>query len=263
MASISHLANKKESGKKISMVTCYDYWSANLLKDAPIDCLLVGDSLAMVVHGFESTIHATLEMMALHTSSVHRAQVSVPIVADLPFLAHRKGTKILMEGVEKLMKAGANAIKVETAPGQESDIKYLTNSGIPVVGHVGLTPQYIHQLGGYKIQGKNPKAFEQIFQHSLDLQEAGCSAIVIECVPADLAAKITRSLNIPTIGIGAGVDVDGQVLVLHDLLGFNRDFKPKFVRQFAHGDRLLIDAIKEFDESVKNMSFPSEQETFR
>ena len=263
MKSIHQLQVYKNEGKKITMVTCYDYWSAKILSQTPVDCLLVGDSVSMVAHGFDSTIHATVDMMAMHTAAVHRAHTQKLIVSDLPFLSHRKGRIELMKSIDTLMKAGAGAIKIETAPGQESEAGYIVDSGVPVMGHVGLTPQFVHQFGGYKVQGKTNEAKEKILKQSIDLEKVGCSALVLECVPNDLAQLITKTLSIPTIGIGAGLKVDGQVLVLQDLLGFNSDFKPRFVREFAHGQEWMNDALKEFTSSVENQSFPSTTESFQ
>jgi 3-methyl-2-oxobutanoate hydroxymethyltransferase len=263
MKSISELSRFKQENKKISMVTCYDHWSAQILRDSPIDLLLVGDSVSMVVHGFESTVHATIEMMATHTSAVKRAKTQKMIVTDLPFLVHRSSKKDLINSVDQLMKAGASALKIEAAPGQEKVVRYLSDSGVPMIGHVGLTPQYVHQLGGYKVQGRDKKTSRLIFDHSKRLQEAGCHALVLECVPSELAQKITDALSIPTIGIGAGPFVDGQVLVLQDLLGFNEEFKPRFVRQFAQGHIWMKEALEQFSQSVANQSFPSREESFQ
>jgi 3-methyl-2-oxobutanoate hydroxymethyltransferase len=262
MRSILELRSHKNSQKKISMVTCYDSWSAKILARTDVDCLLVGDSLAMVVHGFDSTIHATPEMMALHTSAVARANNQKLIVSDLPYLAHRKGRRYLMDVAETLMRAGASALKIEAAPGQEDMVHYLSQSGIPMIGHIGLTPQYVHQIGGYKVQGKSDLSKKLIQQQAHDLEAAGCHALVLECVPSALAASISQSVQIPTIGIGAGPSVDGQVLVLQDLLGFNTDFKPRFVRLFAQGEEWLQQAVQEFSSSVHAQSFPSPEESF-
>lgn len=263
MKTVLELKKFKGSEKKISMVTCYDHWSAQILAQTPVDCLLVGDSVSMVVHGFESTTSATLKMMELHTAAVARAKTGKLIISDLPFLAHRKGKKQLMKAVDRLVKAGAQAIKVETAPGQEKLVQYLTESGVPVIGHLGLTPQYVHQLGGYKVQGKTQDSYNKIFQHAIELEKAGCHAVVLECVPRSLAQKITQKLKIPTIGIGAGLDVDGQVLVLHDLLGFNQNFKPRFVRNFAQGGHWLKEAVTNYSQSVTQKSFPNLEESFQ
>lgn len=263
MKSILEFKKKKDEGSKIKMVTCYDHWSARLIANTDIDCLLVGDSLSMVVHGFESTVHANMIMMELHTAAVARAKSGKFLIADLPFLAHRQGKKTLMKNVDRLMKAGAQAIKIETTPGQEKLIHYLTDSGVPVIGHVGLTPQYIHQLGGYKVQGRSEATSQLIYDHALKLQKAGIHALVLECVPNSLASRLSFDLDIPTIGIGAGLDVDGQVLVLHDLLGFNTNFKPRFVRHFAEGETWLKEAIDKYTSAVDGQSFPRPEESFQ
>jgi 3-methyl-2-oxobutanoate hydroxymethyltransferase len=263
MKTVLELQEKKNQGQKITWLTCYDYWSAKILKETSVDALLIGDSVAMVMHGFDSTVHATTDMIATHTQAVARAQTGKLLVADLPFLAHRSDRKHLMVAVDQLMKSGAQALKIETAPGQEEGVRWLTDSGIPMIGHVGLTPQFVHQLGGYKVQGRDPAAQDKILQHALALQVAGCHAIVLECVPIDLAQRITQELRIPTIGIGAGVGVDGQVLVLHDLLGLNKEFKPRFVRHFAQGFDWVSQAIHHYSESVESQTFPSNQESFQ
>ncbi|MCB0377483.1 MAG: 3-methyl-2-oxobutanoate hydroxymethyltransferase [Bdellovibrionales bacterium] len=253
----------KKGDKKISMVTCYDHWTARILADTDIDILLVGDSLSMVVHGFDSTVHATEDMMALHAAAVARAKTGKPIVVDLPFLSHRKGKKHLMKTVDLLMKAGADAVKIETPPGEEKIIKYVVNSGVPVVGHIGLTPQYVHQLGGYKVQGREEAQALALKQSAQKLTDLGCRALVLECVPSLLAKKITEGISIPTIGIGAGPDCDGQVLVIQDLLGLNPGFKPKFVRHFANGEAWMREALGNYIVSVHARQFPSEQESFQ
>ena len=253
---------KKDNKQKISMVTCYDFWSAKILGKTQVDGLLVGDSVAMVVHGFPSTLHAHLDMMVTHTQAVDRAKIKKPIVTDLPFLAHRKGKKQLMKAVEKLMKAGASALKIETAPGQEDSVRFISDSGVPVLGHLGLTPQYVHQFGGLQSSGKDPLSGQKILQQALQLEQAGCHALVLECVPMKLAGEITEKLSIPTIGIGAGPLTDGQVLVLQDLLGFNENFKPRFLRQFADGEKWMQKGIENFTQSVTNLNFPNQEESF-
>lgn len=263
MKRVTEFKSKKQKNQKISMVTCYDHWSAKLLKDTDIDCLLVGDSLAMVVHGFDSTVHADIDMMALHTASVARAETQKLIVSDLPFLCHRQGKKQLIRYTDKLFKAGAQAVKIETSPGQESIIEYLTESGIPVLGHIGLTPQHVHQLGGYKVQGRNQSQAKALIQQAKSIESAGAHAIILECVPSELAAQISFDLEIPTIGIGAGRNVDGQVMVLHDLLGLNNQFKPRFVRDFGQGSQWLTAAIRDYVKSIHNNDFPNDKESFQ
>jgi 3-methyl-2-oxobutanoate hydroxymethyltransferase len=252
----------KVEAKKISMVTSYDYWSANLLNETDINCLLVGDSLAQVMHGFPSTVHADTEMMALHTRAVARGAPDKFIVADMPFLSVRKGMLSAMESVDQLMKAGAHAVKIEGILGHEDIIKNIVESGVPVMGHLGLTPQSVHQLGGYKVQGKDKETSDFIFQSALKLQELGCFSLVLECVPTQLATDITKKLNIPVIGIGAGPFTDGQVLVFHDLLGLTDGHKPKFLKTFSDGRELFKGSLEQFDLEVKENIFPSVDESY-
>ncbi len=252
----------KTEKRKISMVTAYDYWTAQIVSQSNIDCLLVGDSAAMVMHGFPSTLQATTEMMVFHTKAVARGAPNKFIVADMPFLTFRKGLQPAMICVEKLMGAGAHAVKLEGVYGHEDVIKHIVESGVPVMGHLGLTPQSIFKFGGFKVQGKNDQAAKDILNQAKALQELGCFSVVLECVPGDLAEKITGSSNIPTIGIGAGIHVDGQVLVLQDLLGSNSEFKPKFLRRFAETNEIIKSAVNNFDREVKDLKFPSLEESY-
>ncbi|MDF1612195.1 3-methyl-2-oxobutanoate hydroxymethyltransferase [Melioribacteraceae bacterium 09-Me] len=229
MKSVNEFIKAKVKGEKISTVTCYDFWSAKIINESDVDAILVVDSSAMVMHGFETTINAKVVMMCYHVDVVKRAATSKFIIADIPFLEHKKGIENLFQSVDKLLKAGANAIKLEGVDGNLDIIKELTQSGIPVMGHIGLTPQSINKIGGYIIQGKDDNFSEKIFNEALKLQSAGCFYIVLELIPSHLAKEISINLSIPTIGIGAGLETYGQVLVLHDLLGFNKDFNPKFV----------------------------------
>lgn len=253
---------KKEKKQKISMVTCYDYTSARILSETSIDCLLVGDSVAMTMHGFKDTLSATLSMMALHTAAVARASTNKFIISDLPFLSYRKSLSQSVSASQALLRAGANAIKIEGAGGNETTIKHLTESGVPVMGHLGLTPQFIHLLGGYRIQGKTEESAEKLKQDALLLQQCGCFALVLECVPALLAKEITHLLSIPTIGIGAGPYTDGQVLVFQDLLGLNLDFKPKFVKQFFNGKEIIKNSIEKYNDEVQTGEFPQNEHCF-
>jgi len=247
---------KKAQGEKISMVTCYDYSSACILADTAVDCLLVGDSVAMTMHGYKDTLSATLPMMCMHTAAVSRGAGNKFIVSDLPFLSYRKSLTHSITAVHKLMQAGAHAVKLEGAAGNEKLIRHLTESGVPVMGHLGLTPQSLHMLGGYKIQGKTQESAERMKADALRLQEAGCFSLVLECVPAALAQEITQALSIPTIGIGAGADTDGQVLVFQDMLGMNIDFKPKFVKVFLDGHRHIQQSMNDYADAVKTGAFP-------
>lgn len=263
MKTILDFQKKKATGQKITMVTCYDYSFAKLVAKSEVDAILVGDSLVQVMHGHPTTLTASINMMALHTKAVCTAAAQDKmIVADMPFLSTRKGLKNTMDQVEKLMHSGAHAVKIEGASGHLELIKHIVESGIPVMGHLGLTPQSIHQLGGPKIQGRDNKTSEKLKKDSLALQEAGCFALVLECVPAALSVEITKSLHIPTIGIGAGADCDGQVLVLQDLLGMNKDFNPKFLKKFLQGADLITDALNAYAAEVHAKTFPAKEHSY-
>lgn len=261
---INELKKMKQLKQKISVVTCYDYWTAKILShpDTQIDCLLVGDSLAMVMHGAPTTIPATIDMMSLHIRAVANGAPDKFIIGDMPFLATRKSRKDTMNNVHKLMLAGANAIKLEGVLGQEKLISHIVQSGIPVMGHIGFTPQSVNQFGGFRVQGKNPQADIDLTDQAKILENAGCFAIVLECVPAALGKKITEQISIPIIGIGAGPHVDGQVLVLHDLLGVNPDFKPKFIKHFCQGFQIIQTAINQYNDQVKHGEFPNEEHCY-
>ncbi len=262
MKTIQDFQIMKNEKKKISLVTCYDYWSARIIDESDIDAVLVGDSAAMVMHGFETTVNAELEMMCYHIEAVKRGLKNKFLIGDLPFLAHRKNLNYLMESVDRFMKAGAQAVKIEGADGNLEMIEHLVKSGVPVMGHLGLTPQSVHQLGGFKLQGKDELAAKKIFQDSQLLQQAGCFSIVLEMIPAEAAKKITDELEIPTIGIGAGSFTSGQVLVLHDLLGLNKNFNPKFVRKYLNGYDLIKTALNNFNKDIKEEKFPGINESY-
>jgi 3-methyl-2-oxobutanoate hydroxymethyltransferase len=254
---------KKIAKEKIVMVTAYDASMGRLLAAADVDCLLVGDSLAMLVHGFDSTLHATIEMMATHTRAVVRGTAGKKfVVGDMPFLSTRKGHQHAMDCVDALMKAGANAIKIEGVRGQEEMIRHIVESGIPVMGHLGLTPQSVNAFGGFKVQAKQKSEQELLKKDALKLQELGAFACVLECIPADLAEEVSQMLLIPTIGIGAGPSTDGQVLVYHDLLGLNGDFRPKFLKTYLEGEKIQRQAFNEFTREVRMGLFPTEKESY-
>jgi 3-methyl-2-oxobutanoate hydroxymethyltransferase len=227
------MAAARADGRPISMVTCYDTWSARIIAATDIDCILVGDSVAMVMHGHDTTIPADVDMMRLH------------VAADV------------------LMKAGAQGVKIEGAGDTVDLIRHIVGSGVPVMGHLGLTPQSIHAFGGYRVQGRGEAAAAAIRAEALRLQGAGCFALVLEVVPAALAAELTEVLDIPTIGIGAGPHTSGQVLVLQDLLGMQPEFKPHFLRTFLDGFELLREALDRYDEAVKSGAYPSDEESYR
>ena len=262
MINVQTFRRRKLQNCKISMVTCYDFWSAKILNQTDIDCLLVGDSLAVVMHGFESTVHATLEMMKLHTAAVVRGAKDKFVIADMPFLTCSKGIEKGMDAVQELMQAGASAVKIEGAGHQTELIAHIVEAGVPVMGHIGLTPQSIHNLGGHKVQGRREGDALKLIDDAKKLEQAGCFAIVLECIPNKLGDCVSRAIGVPTIGIGAGPLTDGQVLVLHDLIGADPDFSPKFLRRYANVNQLVSRAVGGFHDDVTQQAFPALQETY-
>jgi 3-methyl-2-oxobutanoate hydroxymethyltransferase len=252
----------KTRGEKIVMLTCYDYTSARIVEDSDVDLILVGDSAAMVMHGHGTTIPADIEMMCRHIESVSRGARDKFIVGDMPFLSFRQSLTDNIRAVASVMQAGAHAVKLEGIEGNSETIRHIVKSGVPVMGHLGLTPQSVNQLGGYRVQGRGDSAAALLKQEAKDCEQAGCFALVLECVPDDLAAEITAELNIPTIGIGAGARTDGQVLVMQDLLGLSNDFKPKFVRNYIDGRSVLLDAFNAYASDVKTGNFPAPDESY-
>ena len=252
----------KARHEKIVMLTCYDYTSARIVQDSDVDVILVGDSAAMVMHGYGTTIPADVEMMCRHIESVARGTKNKFIVGDMPFLSFRQSRTDNMRAVASVMKAGAHAIKLEGIEGNTETITHIVKSGVPVMGHLGLTPQSVNQLGGYRVQGRGDRAAKTLREEALDCERAGCFALVLECVPDELAAEITASLSIPTIGIGAGAGTDGQVLVMQDLLGLSSDFKPKFVRRYLDGKKLWQEAFNAYASDVKSGQFPATDESY-
>ncbi len=249
-------------GEKITMVTSYDAWSARLIADSPVDCILVGDSASMVMHGAESTLGADLDMMEMHVRAVKRGAPQTFIVGDMPFLSHRKGLESAMTAVERLSRAGASAVKLEGADGHLDIVQHIVESGIPVMGHLGLTPQFIHGLGGYRVQGKTDEDARRLMNQAKGLEASGCFAIVLECIPEQIATNITESVSIPTIGIGSGPGTSGQVLVLQDMLGLSKDFNPVFVRKYLDGASLVGGALAQFAADVKQSAFPTLDESY-
>lgn len=252
----------KAGGLKLSMVTCYDYTFARLLATAPVDAILVGDSAGMVMHGHRSTLSMTVDLMRLHTEAVVRGAPEKFIVADMPFLSFRKGLPAAMEAVQTLVGAGAHAVKLEGLDGHEDVIERIVQSGIPVMGHLGMQPQSVRAYGGFRVQGQSEEAARDILRQATALETLGAFAVVVECIPATLARELTSALRIPTIGIGAGEGCDGQILVLQDLLGLNIDFRPKFSRPFCDGARHVVDAIADFNDAVKAETFPAAEESY-
>ena len=262
MQAVTEFARAKVEGRKISIVTAYDAWSARIVARSNVDAILVGDSAAMVMHGHDTTVPATVGLMAAHTRAVARSAGGKFLIADLPFMSFRKGKDAAMRAVETLVRSGADAVKLEGVDGHEDVIAQILGSGVPVMGHVGLTPQSVHQFGGFRVQGRSETDAARIVRQAHALEDLGCFAIVLECVPAELGARITSELARPTIGIGAGAATDGQVLVLHDLLGLAPD-PPRFVRRYIDGERLLTCALNQFDADVKDTRFPTPSESYQ
>jgi len=258
---IPALAEMKRQGKPISALTAYDYATSRLVDEAGIDMILVGDSLAMVVLGHENTLAITVDEMLHHTRAVRRAVRRALVVADMPFGSyHGSVTEGVANAVRFVKEAGAEAVKIEG--GRVELVRALTEAEIPVIGHLGLTPQSIHRMGGYRVQGKSAEAISRLRNDALELAEAGAGAVVLEGVPREVAAAITAELPVPTIGIGAGPECDGQILVVHDLL--NLTFAPtaKFVRRYADVGSLMREAIEHYREDVEHHAFPSDQESY-
>ncbi len=260
MTTLDFAAYKKD-GRKISMVTCYDATFAKIIDKTDIDTILIGDSASMVMHGESTTIPTKMEWMEEHTRSV-RNGTSKFIVADMPFLTTRKGQDYATDCAGRLLVAGANSVKIEGVFGQEKILEHLTLSGIPVMAHLGLTPQFYQAFGGHKMQGKTEEAAEKIIEEARLAEKVGCFSLVLECIPKDLAKKITESVGIPTIGIGAGRDCDGQVLVLQDMLGMS-GFKPRFVKQYMDGLSLITGALNEYAREVSAAAFPFDENISR
>ena len=253
----------KARGEKISMLTAYDYSMARILDAAGVDVLLVGDSASNVMAGHETTLPITLDQMIYHAASVLRAVDRAMVVVDLPFGSYQGNSKIALESTIRIMKeAGAHAVKLEGGVEIEESIKRILSAGVPVMGHLGLTPQSIYKFGTYTVRAKEEAEAEKLLADALLLEELGCFAIVLEKIPADLAAKVSQSLTIPTIGIGAGPNADGQVLVTHDLLGITKDFQPRFLRRYLELFETIKGAVESYIVDVKNEDFPNEKEQY-
>ena len=260
MKSILDFARAKREERPLVVIAAYDALMARLLATTEVDAILVGDSAAMVVHGFPSTLHATLEMMCTHTAAVRRGAPAALVIADMPFLSVRQSRDSAVQAAGILMQAGANAIKLEGVTGHSDIVAHLVGSGIPVMGHLGLTPQSVNQLGGHRMQGRTPEAATRLKAEARELEKLGAFSVVLECVPAALAAEISGELTISTIGIGAGPSTDGQVLVLADLLGFDAEFRPRFVRRYLEGHEAARAAINAFVGDVRAARFPAQKE---
>jgi 3-methyl-2-oxobutanoate hydroxymethyltransferase len=244
----------------IVMIAAYDALMARLIAETEADAILVGDSAAMVVHGYPSTVHATIDLMATHVAAVRRGAPDMVVIAVLPFLAVRRGRNAATDAAGALMQAGATAVKIEGVAGHTDVIAHLVESGIPVMGHLGLTPQSVHQFGGYRLQGRDSAGAERLRREAAQLEDLGAFSFVLECVPEAIATTITEERVIPSIGIGAGAGTAGQVLVLSDLLGLDPKFQPRFARRYLDGHELVRDAINRFARDVRTAEFPARAE---
>lgn len=261
---VATFAKMKQNGEKISMLTCYDYSTAKLEEAAGINAILVGDSLGNVMLGLEDTLSVTMEDMITYGHAVARGCHDTMVVIDMPFLSYQVSVEEAVRNAGRLMKEGrANAVKLEGGQPVCPQIKAMTSAGIPVMAHLGMTPQSVNALGGNRVQGKSEEAARQLLEDALAVQAAGAFAIVLECVPAGLASLITKKLTIPTIGIGGGAGCDGQILVYQDMLGLFNDYTPKFVKHFASLGEEMTKAFKAYDQEVKAGTFPDESHAFK
>lgn len=261
--SVTDFLKRKKNGDKISMITAYDYSMAKLVEASSIDSILVGDSLGMTVLGYDNTLAVTVDDMLHHAKAVARGAKRPFIVVDMPFLSYHVNDEDAVRNAGRLLKeSGAHAVKVEGGKNVLSRIQAIIAAQIPVMGHLGLTPQSVHAMGGFRVQGKTKDAAELLIEEAKLLEQAGCFAIVLECIPSELAALVTSSLHIPTIGIGSGGDCDGQVLVVQDMLGLFSDFTPKFVKMYADIGTSICEAFNQYDQEVKQSVFPTEAHCF-
>ena len=260
---VKSLQEMKDSGEKISMLTSYDYTTAGIVDKSGIDVILVGDSASNIMAGHETTLPITLDQMIYHASSVIRAVKRALVVVDLPFGTYQSDSQAALESAIRIMKeSGSHAVKLEGGKQIKDSIKRIINAGIPVMGHLGLTPQSIYKFGTYSVRAKEEEEAKQLLTDAKYLEKIGCFAIVLEKVPSSLAEKVAKEINIPIIGIGAGNKVDGQVLVLHDLIGMTKEFNPRFLRRYMNLHDDMIDAISNFSKDIKKGSFPNKNEQY-
>ncbi len=259
---IPELIQMKQEGRKVTVLTAYDYPTARLVDEGGVDAILVGDSAGVVFSGHENTLPVTMDEMLYHVKAVARAKPKALVVADMPFMACQCGETLALQNCGRMLQeGGAEAVKIEGGVNMASIIRAVTEMDIPVMGHVGLTPQSVHRMGGYRVQGRKDQA-ERIIEDACAVQEAGAFAVVLEGIPARLAARITEQLTIPTIGIGAGPACDGQVLVIHDILGLCEKYSPKFVKRYADLSPLITEAARQYVSEVKEGLFPAEEHSF-
>lgn len=257
------LRNMKKAGEKITVLTAYDYSMAKILDDAGVDVILVGDSASNVIHGHETTLPITLEHMIVHASAVVRGVSRALVVVDLPFGTYQGDSKNALKSAIRIMKeSGAHAIKMEGGAFILDSVQRIVHAGVPVMGHLGLTPQSIYNFGTYSVRAREEAEAEQLKKDALSLQEAGCFGMVLEKIPQNLAGEVSKSLEVPTIGIGAGPGCDGQVLVTHDMLGINKEFSPRFLRRYADLYDTMKSAFESYISDVKNQQFPDKSEAY-
>ena len=261
---VASLLKMKETGEKISMLTCYDYSTAKLMESAGTNMILVGDSLGNTMLGYKDTLAVTVDDMIHHGAAVCRGTENTFVVVDMPFMSYQPSVYDAVVNAGRIMKeTGCNAVKLEGGAAVKEHIRAIVDAGIPVVAHIGMTPQSVNAFGGFKVQGKSEEAAAKILQDAYDIQEAGAFAVVLECVPSKLAALISEKLMIPTIGIGAGGGCDGQVLVWQDMMGVFSDYVPKFVKKYANLGEIMIEGFKAYDAEVKSGAFPTEAHGFK
>lgn len=260
---VTTLQEQKNNGEKITMITCYDYSSAKIMEEAGINTILVGDSLGNVMLGYEDTLQVTMEDMIHHCAAVSRGIKDTFLVCDMPFMSYQAGVHDAVVNAGRLVKEGrANMVKLEGGVEVCPQIEAIVKASIPVCAHIGLTPQSINAFGGYKVQGKTEAAAKKLIEDAFAVEKAGASMVVLEGVPAKLAKMVTEKLSIPTIGIGAGKDTDGQVLVMQDMLGMFNDFVPKFVKQFGNMGDVMKEAFENYDKEVQDGTFPGDEHTY-
>ena len=261
---VSTLIKQKQSGDKITMLTAYDYSTAKMQDECGVNCILVGDSLGMVMLGYENTLPVTMEDMIHHTKAVSKGAENAFVIADMPFMSYQTSVYDAVSNAGRLIKEGnAHAVKLEGGAEVCEQIDAITKASVPVVAHLGLTPQSVNAFGGFKVQGKNLERAEQLVEDALKVEKAGACMVVLECIPSELAEVITKKLTIPTIGIGAGAGCDGQVLVYQDMLGMFSDFTPKFAKKFADVGSLMKSGFKEYIDETKSGAFPAVEHTFK
>lgn len=261
---IQDFLKKKKEGNKISMLTAYDYPFAQIVDEAGIDVILVGDSLGMVVQGLENTLPVTMDEMVYHTKMVARAVKNAMVIGDMPFMSYQASVEEAVRNAGRFLKeAGASAVKLEGGAEVAEHIRAMTKSDIPVLAHLGLTPQSIHRMGGYKVQGKTKESAKRLVEEAHVVEDAGAFSLLLEAIPMNLAKQITEELTIPTIGIGAGLHCDGQVLVLHDVIGLFERFVPKFAKQYINLKKEVLKAVRTYKGEIEKGIFPSDEQSFK